>query len=186
MSKLQKRLKMNRSTVWKIIKKFKETGNTLDRERRGRKRSICTPQLIKNTREKLRRNHRQSCRTLAEAAGVGKSTMHQVLRDDLGRKPFKMMHRHELTDRHVAMRAQKCRNILKDIDEGTLANLIFTNEKFNIQQVVNQQNHRVWASSSATEGRIVTRRQNPQSVMVWAAVTATGRSPSFFSHLESN
>ena len=73
-----------------------------------------------------------------------------------------MMHRHELTDCHVAMRAQKCRKILKDIDEGMLPNLVFTDEKkFDIQQVVNQQNDRVWASLSATEERIVTRCQNP-------------------------
>ena len=31
-----------------------------------------------------------------------------------------------------------------------------------------------------TEGRIVTRCKNPQSVMVWAAVTTTGRSPLLF------
>ena len=49
-------------------------------------------------------------------------------------------------------------------DRGTLPNLVFTEEKkFDIQQVASQQNDRVWASSSSTEGRIVTRRQNPQS-----------------------
>ena len=51
---IAKRLKMNRSTVWKIVKKFKETGSTLDRAGRGRKRSVRTRQLVKNTREKLR------------------------------------------------------------------------------------------------------------------------------------
>ena len=67
------------------------------------------------------------------------------------------------------------------IAEGTLPNLVFTDEKkFDIQQAVNQKNDRVWASSSTTEGRIVTRRQNPPSAMVWAAVTATGRSPLLF------
>ena len=56
--------------------------------------------------------------------------------------------------------------------------LIFTNEeKFDIQQVVSQQNDRVCASSSSTEVRVVTRRPNPQSVIVWTAVTETGRSP---------
>ena len=90
---ISKRLKINCSTVWKIGKKFKKTGNTLNREGQGGKRTICTPQLIKNAREKLRRNPRRSCRTLAEAAGVSKSTMHQMLRDDLGQKPFKMLHR---------------------------------------------------------------------------------------------
>ena len=58
---------------------------------------------------------------------------------------------------------------------------MFTDEKtFDIQQVLNQHNDLFWASSSSTEGRIVTRRQNPQSVMVWAAVTETGRSPLLF------
>ena len=82
--KIPKWLKMNRSTVWKIVKKFKETGNTLDRKGRGRKRSIRTLQLIKNMRKKLQRNPCQSCRSLAAAGVMGKSTMHQVLRDDLG------------------------------------------------------------------------------------------------------
>ena len=62
--------------------------------------------------------------------------------------------------------------------DGTLPNLVLTDEKkFDIHQVVNQRNDRVWASSSSTEGRIVTRRQNSQSVMVWTANTETGRSP---------
>ena len=164
---------MNRTTVWKIIKKFQEIGTTVDREGRGRKRTV-------RTREKLRRNSRRSCRNLAAAAGVGKSTMHQLLREDLGVKPFKMLRQQELSDRHVAMRAETCRKLLQDIAEGTLPNLVFTDEKkFDIQQAVNQKNDRVWASSSTTERRIVTRRQNAQSAMVWAAVTATGRSCSF-------
>ena len=46
--------------VWKIVKKFRETGNTLDRPDRGRKRSVRSPQLLKNTREKLWRNPREA------------------------------------------------------------------------------------------------------------------------------
>ena len=107
--------------------------------------------------------------------------MHQLLREDLGVKPFKMLRQQELSDHHVAMRAEKCRKLLQDITEDMLPNLLFTDKnKFGIQQAVNQKNNRVWASSSTTEGRIVTRRQNLQSVMVWAAVTTTRRSPLCF------
>ena len=49
---ITKQLKINCLTVWKIVKKFKETSNTLDREGQSRKK-IHIPQLIKNTREKL-------------------------------------------------------------------------------------------------------------------------------------
>ena len=41
---------MNRTTVWKIVKKFNETGTTLDKPGRGRKRTVRTPKLVKNTR----------------------------------------------------------------------------------------------------------------------------------------
>ena len=40
---IAKRLDMNRSTLWKIVKKFQETGNTPDRPGRGRKRRQETP-----------------------------------------------------------------------------------------------------------------------------------------------
>ena len=102
---IAKRLDMNRSTVWKIVKKFQETETLLGRPGRGRKRSVRSSQLLKNTREKLRRNSRRSCRILATAASVSKSTMHQGLRGDLGVKPVKMLHRQKLTYNHVAMRA---------------------------------------------------------------------------------
>ena len=46
-----KRLDMNRLTVWRILKKFQQTGNILDRPGHRRKRSVRSPQLLKNTRE---------------------------------------------------------------------------------------------------------------------------------------
>ena len=107
--------------------------------------------------------------------------MHLVLRDYLRVKPFMMLHRHEFTANHVTIRAQKCREILQEMADGTLPNLLFTEEKeFDNQQVANQQYERVWASSSSTEERIVTRQQNPQFVLIRAAVTETERSPLLF------
>ena len=93
--------------IYKIVKKFQETGNTIDRPGRLRQRSVRYPQLFKYTTENLRQNPRRSCRTLATAAGVSKPIIHQVLRNDLGMKPFMMLHRWELTAIHVAMRARR-------------------------------------------------------------------------------
>ena len=72
-SEIAKRLKMNCTTVWKIIKKFQKIGTTLDREGQGRKRTV-------RTREKLRCNSCQSCRNLAAAAGVGKICVEERFR----------------------------------------------------------------------------------------------------------
>ena len=103
---IAKWLDINRSTEWKIVNKFQETGNTIDQPGCGRKRSVRYPHLLKNTRKELRRNPRRSCRSLATVAGVSKSIMHQGLRDNLGVKPFKILHHQEVTVNHVAMRTQ--------------------------------------------------------------------------------
>ena len=135
---------MNQTTVWKIVKKFKETGTTLDKPGRGRIRTVRTLKLVKNTQEKLRRNPRRSHRKLAAQANVSNSTMYRVMKDDLGKKPYKMLHCHELTEHHKKMRMERSRQILDEVDQGTLPNLVFADEKkINIQQVVNQQNNRV-------------------------------------------
>ncbi|KAF2344278.1 hypothetical protein FHG87_024966 [Trinorchestia longiramus] len=84
--------------------------------------------------------------------------------EDLGKKPYKIIKRHELTEHHERMRAERNRHILAEIAQGTLPNFVFTDQrKLEIQKVVNHQNDQVWSSSSLVEGRIVTRRQNAQS-----------------------
>ena len=145
---------MNCATVWKIVKKFQETGNTLDQPGRGRKQNVQSPQLLKKREGKTAQS-------------------------------FKMLHRQKLSDNHVAMGAQKCREILQEMGDCTLPIIVFTDgKKFDIQQVINQRNDRVRASSSSTEGRIVTKRQNPQFVMVFVSVTETGRFPLLFEKLK--
>ena len=37
---IAKKFKMNRTTVWKVLNKFKETGTTSDKPGRGRKRTV--------------------------------------------------------------------------------------------------------------------------------------------------
>ena len=49
---IAKQLDMNCSMVWKIVKKFQETGNTLDRPGRLRKRSDRFPQFLKKKKRK--------------------------------------------------------------------------------------------------------------------------------------
>lgn len=61
---------------------------------------------------------------------------------------------------------------------------MFSDEKlFTIEQHLNRQNDRVWSKTkSSVDADLlrVTRRQKPSSVMVWAGVTASGRTPLVF------
>ncbi|KAF2368551.1 Immunoglobulin-like domain [Trinorchestia longiramus] len=120
--------------------------------RRGWKRNVRTKKLIKNAQAKLRRNPRRCHRELAAEASVRKTSMYRVLKEDLEKKLYQIMKRHELTEHHERMRAERSRHILIEVAQGLLPNLVFTDEKiFDIQQVVNHQNDRIWSSSSSVE-----------------------------------
>ena len=69
-STIAKELQIRRKTVWKVVKKFRETGQTSNRPDQGRKRTVRTKRMAKNTREKLRTNPLHSAIKLAAEAGI--------------------------------------------------------------------------------------------------------------------
>ena len=103
--------------------------------------------------------------------------MRRILKDDLKSSSYKMKTRHELTVKYESIRLDIAQIILDHMAEGTLPNLVFSDEKkFDVDQCVNHQNDRVWSKDGSETVRRGSWRQNPASVMVWIAVTATGRS----------
>ena len=94
--------------------------------------------------------------------------MGRILKEDLKTFLYKMQKRHELTPTYERMRVERCRHLLNIMEDGMLPNLVFSDEKkFDVDQCVNHQNNRVWGRNAPVEGRRVSRRQNPTSVMVW-------------------
>ena len=130
-------LKLQKGRIWTVQwcgrswKRIQETGNTFNRPGRGRKQSVRSLQLFKNERKAATKatkpspklhnlGHRNRCEQIHHAPGVeGQS----------GVKPFKMLHRRELTANHVVMRVQKCKEILQEMADGTLPYLVFTDER---------------------------------------------------------
>ena len=45
------KLQIRRETVWKVVKKFRETGQTYNRQGQGRNRTVQTKRTVKNTRK---------------------------------------------------------------------------------------------------------------------------------------
>ena len=159
---IAKKLHTLRETVWKVVKKLKETSETCNRPGQGRKRTVRTKRLVKNTREKLRRNSHHS----AAEAGISQTSMRRILKEYLRTYPYKMQKRHELSTTREHMRLDRCQHILDLMKDGTVPKLVFTDEKkFDVQQCLNHQNDRVWSRDRSVEGRRVNRRQNPLSVI---------------------
>ena len=71
--------------------------------------------------------------------------------------------------------------LLSHLEAGMLSNLVFSNKKkFDVQHHVNSQNDCVWSCDGKVGPRRVTRVQGTVSVMVWGAITKSGRSPLVF------
>ena len=78
-----KKLYFRRETVWKVVKKFEETGETCNIPGQGRKRTVRTKSLVKNTRENARRNSCRSAAKIAAEAGIRQTSMRRILKEDL-------------------------------------------------------------------------------------------------------
>ena len=58
---------------------------------------------------------------------------------------------------------------------------MFTDQKlFTTEQVHNHQNDTSWYTEAPGTSAIIEHRQNPKSVMVWAGISATGKTPLLF------
>ena len=132
---IAKKLHIGREAVCKVVKKFQETGETCNQPGHGRKRTVQTKRLVKNTREMLRRNSRRSAAKMAAEAGICQTSMHRILKEDLRTYPYKIQKRLELPTTHERMRLDRCRHILNLKKDRTVPNLVFTDEKkFTVQQ----------------------------------------------------
>ena len=178
---ISKSLKINRMLICRSLKRYEETGDIQNRPGQGRPRTARTPKLVKSTREKIMRNRKRSIQNLAKESNRLYGTMPTVLRKDLKMSPFKHVKKHQLSAQVVDKRLQRCKNLLSHIQDGTLPNLVFSIEnKFDVEHHFNIQNDRVWSRNGNVGSRVLARKQCPASVMVWAAVTESGRSPLVF------
>jgi transposase len=167
--------------IYRTIKRFQETGKYSIKPKTGRKRTVRTEKVIKQVRERFRRNPAQSARYVAKDMGLARTTMQLILKKDLGMTAYKKQKVHGLTEIQKKARVVKCRNILNwhDGDE-----IIFSDEKmFLLQDSHNQQNDRVYAkrlTDVPSNKLAVERYQNVSRVMVWGAISKRGKLPLLF------
>ena len=102
---IAKKLQILCETVWKVVKKLKETGETSNLPGQGRKPIFRTKLLVKNIRQKLRRNSRRSAAKMAAEAGISQTSMCRILKKDIRTYPYKMQKRHELSTTHEHMQS---------------------------------------------------------------------------------
>ena len=107
--------------------------------------------------------------------------MFTILCKVLQMSPYNHVKKQLLSAKTAEKRLARAKILLSCIEAGMLLNVVFSNEKkFDVQHHVNPLNDRVWSHDGEMGPRTVTQAQGAMSVMVWDAVTESGRSPLVF------
>ena len=82
-TKTAKLLKLNRTSVWRTIKRFKELNLSSDRTLKGRPQSARTTKTIYAVKEKIRRCPNRSIRKLSKEHQISERSTRRIVREDL-------------------------------------------------------------------------------------------------------
>ena len=163
---------INRSPVWKIVKKFQKIGNRLDRPEHGRKRSVRSPQLLKQ--------HEGKAATKLSPKLWKPWPPHPVWANPPWTRCWGTIWGWSYS------RCCTARSLRPIMWAWGPKNAGKSSRKWPTTRCQTSCS-RTRRNSSSIERSIVTRLQNPQSVMVSAAVKKRARGPlCFFCPLESN
>uniref|UniRef100_A0A1I7W7P3 DDE_3 domain-containing protein n=1 Tax=Heterorhabditis bacteriophora TaxID=37862 RepID=A0A1I7W7P3_HETBA len=103
---------------------------------------------------------------MASDLNISSTSMRRIVKDELGFYPYKIRRAHMLTEKMNVNRYEKATKLLSIIQQGRASNMLFTDEKiFTVNSTCNGQNSRTHFLSS---------------VMVWAGITVSGKTPLIF------
>lgn len=178
---IARRLGIVAPNVSRTIKQIEKRGHTGRHPGSGRKRTVNTPRVRQIIKKRLLRNSRVSMRKIAREIGVSRESARRIAKEHLKVKPYKLQKVQLLTDGNKLVRLQRCRQLLRRAAPLSWNRIVFTDEKlFTVEQAHNRQNDRIWSVNAPGTSAVVEHRQYPQSVMVWAGICSTGKTPLVF------
>jgi hypothetical protein len=97
-----------KSAIAKIIKKFRETGSLLDKNR-NRQKSVLTPGILQDIQTAITRSPHKSLWKFGGQTGISLGSAHTAARKMLKFYPYGMQVFHELIPGDYAKRVNYCR-----------------------------------------------------------------------------
>lgn len=159
--------------LFRVVEKFERTFSLHDDDegRTGRPRSARTSEKINLVDEAVAQNPNVSQNELAGIVGTSQSTVHRILRLDLGLFPYKIQVVHPISDVHAEKRFEFANKVLTMIDDGKIdyKQILFTDEcHYHLEGFVNKQNWRHWGSEPPNFTEV--KPLHPKRVTVWAGI----------------
>lgn len=143
------RLVPGRNSILSWINSIQECGNVA-KPRKGRQRTIRSPENIERVRQSIERSPRRSASKHAAAMGISDTTVRRILHEDLKLHPYKLAVVQELTERDFVARQNACEMLINNLPEDAV--VFFSDEAhFHISGCVNKQNMRYWCDVNPRE-----------------------------------
>ena len=171
-------LNCSRSTIQRIISKWRETGNVRNRQH-VRMRTARTRRNIAAVQEELskdlvNRSPKKTPKRIGQRLQISKSSVARIIKFDLNLHPFKKIKVQQLTLNHKYNRLNRCQSLIQRFTDAAVKKILFTDETmFTLAGVYNAQNTRVYAASrrevSARE-ILFQKDSNNFKIMVWCFI----------------
>ena len=113
------------------------TNSIEDRPRTGRPRSVRTAARIKRIREKIRRNPARTIRKMAKEEGVNRESVRELVKYDLGLRPYHERKVAGLTHKQEEKRLARCKKLMKRHAGRSLKRIISDEKLFNMEECHN-------------------------------------------------
>ncbi len=179
-TEVSKVMGVTRKTVSKLRTAYHERNGDLTRKSgQGRKPSKVTQRNIDALRKRVKREPRRSMRKLAKSMHMSYGSMHNLV-SAAGLRSMRPVIRHDIMPGQEARRLERAKKLLawKKLARNKDRNILWSDEKlFYVETHVNKKNDcfLVPVTCSDPSVRIIRRRKNPTSVMVFAAVSSDGQ-----------
>ncbi|XP_071744213.1 uncharacterized protein [Lepeophtheirus salmonis] len=171
-----KSMEFNPLLIKQTIKMYKETQYIQERPGSGRPRSNRTPGVVMTVKSKIARNHNRNLTEMAENFNMGPITMRYHIRDEFGIFLYKLKRQQDQTSKVKAKRFERRNVILQKLRTVTAPTLCSVTRRFFImEQAFNPQNDSILAKKDELGGHGANWVQKTQFVIVYAAMTETGK-----------
>ena len=166
---------INRKTISTTLKKWKQEGSVKDLHRgnSGRKKSARTDENKEKIQSLVSSDCQISIRKIAAASNMKRTSVHNILKKDLGLKSYKPQVSQELMEGDDVKRLAFCNKIEQMMQEGlNPGDIIFSDESHvYLKSSPNKQNTRSWGLSKPEKRTSVPLHS--AKVTVWCGLNST-------------
>uniref|UniRef100_A0A1I7WW71 Rho-GAP domain-containing protein n=1 Tax=Heterorhabditis bacteriophora TaxID=37862 RepID=A0A1I7WW71_HETBA len=121
---------------------------------------------------------------MASDLNISPISMRRIVKHELRFYPYKIRQVHMLTEKMKLNRYEKSNKLLSIVQQVRAPNVLFTDEKiFTVNSTCNSQNsgqHLQRGHQRSEKASVNSRSHFPSSVMVWAGITASDKTPRNF------